>query len=355
MGQAAHLRNYITIPECEVAAIAEPRPILRDAVARKYGIDKTYATGEEMIAAEELDGIVAIQQFAFHGTIIPPLYAAGVPVFTEKPLAISLPVAERMLSALAESGTWQMVGYHRRSDPATMYAKDEIDRLKTTKELGALKYVRISVSLGDWVAGGFRDVIRTDEPVPLIEPDVPRGSDKAFKHLMNSYSHQINLLRHLLGEPYTVGYADPSGVVLAGSSQSGVPGVIEFSPYKTTLDWQETAFVAFERGWIKIALPPPVALNRPGQVEIFRDPGDGQAPEHITPTLPSTHAMYQQAVNFIRAIKGEAEPPCTAQEAMLDLVNARQYMNLLEKQECLSNSRMFLSPPRALKQPQCST
>ena len=32
MGQAAHLRNYATLPDCEVAALAELRPKLGQAV-----------------------------------------------------------------------------------------------------------------------------------------------------------------------------------------------------------------------------------------------------------------------------------------------------------------------------------
>ena len=38
MGQCAHLRNYVTVPECEVVALAELRPKLREAVAHKYGV-----------------------------------------------------------------------------------------------------------------------------------------------------------------------------------------------------------------------------------------------------------------------------------------------------------------------------
>jgi hypothetical protein len=36
MGQAAHLRHYATLPECEVVALAELRPKLGEAVARRW-------------------------------------------------------------------------------------------------------------------------------------------------------------------------------------------------------------------------------------------------------------------------------------------------------------------------------
>ena len=329
MGQAAHLRNYASIGECAVTAIAELRPHLREAVARKFNIPRTYETAAAMLAAEKLDGIVASQPFDRHGSIITPLYQAGIPLFTEKPLAASVGVGERMLSALAQSSSWHMVGYHKRSDPATMYAKAEIERLKESGELGPLKYVRITMPAGDWVAGGFSERVTADDPYPPSVEEPDDAPDPEYVRFVNYYIHQVNLMRHLLGEPYTVTYADPSEVLLAVQSESGVAGVIEMSPYRTTIDWQETALIAFEKGWIKIELPAPLAHNRPGRVEMYADPGDGKTPLATSPQLPWVHAMRQQAINFVTAIRGERKPPCDAIEALEDLKTAQDYMRLL--------------------------
>ena len=89
--------------------------------------------------------------------------------------------------------------------------------------------------------------------------------------------------------------------------------------------------MAFEHGYIKIELPAPLASNRPGRVELFRDPGNGATPQTIVPTLPWIHAMRQQAMNFVSAIKGEMPPMCTAQEALEDLKVAREYIRLLNE------------------------
>jgi len=40
--------------------------------------------------------------------------------------------------------------------------------------------------------------------------------------------------------------------------------------------------------------------------------------------------MRQQAMNFVRAIRGEIKPPCEAHEAMEDLKVAREYIRLLK-------------------------
>ena len=334
MGQCAHLRNFVTVAECEVVALAEIRPKLARTVAQRYGVPKVYRDHEEMLAAEKLDGIVASQPFTRHGVLVPQLAKAGVPIMTEKPLAGSIAAGEQILKALADAGTWHMVGYHKRSDPATICARQQIDELKATGELGPMRYVRIVMPPGDWVAEGFTGLIRSDEKTGDLEWDpAPADMDEPTRNACNAfvnyYIHQVNLLRHLFAEPYRVSYADPSGVLLVAHSESGVAGVIEMATYQTTIAWEESALVGFEKGYVKLDLPAPLASNRPGSVEVYRDPGGGATPTRTIPTLPWVHAMRQQAINFIRAIKGEAKPPCEAPEALEDLKIAREYIRLL--------------------------
>jgi len=333
MGQCAHLKNYVTVDGCEVVALAEVRTGLGQRVARKYDIPRVYASHEEMLANEQLDGIVASQPFTRHGTLVPELLKAGVPVFTEKPLAGTIAMGEKVLAALAASKTWHMVGYHKRSDPASMYARQEITRLKASGELGKMTYVRILMPAGDWVANGFIDLLHSDESSPALAWDPPATDmDKEtydqYIGFVNYYIHQVNLMRYLLGESYAVTYAAKSGVMLAVESASGVAGVIEMSPYSTSIDWQESAMVAFERGYVKVELPAPLASNRPGKVELFRDPGNGATPETLIPQLPWVHAMRQQAMNFVAAIKGDMAPMCQAAEALEDLQVAKQYIDM---------------------------
>ncbi len=337
MGQCAHLRNYAALEDCEVAAIAEIRPELARKVAAKYGVPSVYGDFREMLEKERLDGLVASQPFSRHGVLVPELLKAGVPVFTEKPIAASVEVGVRIAEAVGSSGTWLMVGYHKRSDPATMRARQEIERLKKTGELGSLKYVRITMPAGDWIAGGFNDLIKSDESCPALESDPP-ASDmdentwNEYTRFVNYYIHQVNLMRHLLCEPYKVTHADPSGVLFVGESESGAACVIEMTPYQTTIDWHESALVCFEKGYVKLELPAPLACNRAGRVTIFSDPGGGAAPETLVPTLPWEHAMRRQAMNFLAAIRGEMAPLTEAEEALEDLKLAREYIRLWKRE-----------------------
>jgi predicted dehydrogenase len=286
-----------------------------------------------MLAHEHLDGVVASQPYSRHGQIVPGLIEAGVPVFTEKPLARSVQVGQRIVEAVGEHGGRHMLGYHKRSDPATLYAREQIERFKASGEIGALRYVRILMPAGDWIAQGSTQLIQTNArtpslPVDPLPVDMDEQTAREYDAFVNYYIHQVNLMRHLLGEDYEVSYADPSGVLLAVQSQSGVAGTIEMSPYRTTIDWQEEALIAFEQGYVKLELPAPLARNRPGRVTVFRDPGKGETPETRVPQLPWIHAMRQQASFFLRALRGEPTPLCEAQEALRDLEIARDYVQM---------------------------
>jgi len=291
MGQMAHLKNYVTLDDCEVVALAEVRRETGRLVAQRYGIAKVYGDHREMLASERLDGIVASQPFDRHAVLLPDLYKGVGHLFTEKPLAVSPDAGRRLARAAAHAKCVHMVGYHKRSDPATARARRTIDAWRASGEMGRLRYVRILMPAGDWIASGFVGLLSAGDAVPALEREPPlRDMDKKtareYVSFVNYYIHQVNLMRHLLGEPYKVAYAEKSGVLMAVESASGVAGTIEMTPYRTTVAWEESALVAFEKGYVMLRLPAPLATHRAGSVEIYRDPGDGATPERVVPEMP---------------------------------------------------------------------
>lgn len=333
MGQMAHLQNYVTLDDCEVVAIAEVREKTAELVAQRYGVPKVYKDHREMLRNEKLDGIVASQQFQHHAILFPELYKNVKFLLSEKPLAVSPQAGDSLAAGASQSGCTHMLGYHKRSDPATVYAKRIIDEWKSSGVMGKMRYVRISMPAGDWIASGFTGMLDGGDARPsLVEepsmPDLDKKTTDAYVWFVNYYIHQVNLMRHLLGEDYGVAYAEKSGTVFATESVSGIAGVVETTPYYTTLEWEESALVAFQKGYVLLRLPAPLAVNRCGTVEIYEDPGNGKTPMRSMPTMPWMHAMRQQAINFVKVCKGEMKPPCDAAEAALDLHVAREYIRL---------------------------
>jgi len=361
MGQSAHLRNYATLGGCEVVALAEMRDEMARRVATRYGIPKVYKYAADLLAHEKFDAIVASQQFGRHGIVVGELLKAGVPIFIEKPLAASLPVGEQIAAADAAAGGKVMVGYHKRSDPATIWAKAEIERLKQTLEIGKLQYIRVTIPSGDFVANCTFDNLlpapteAAPGDVDPPDPGLSKENNEAYFYFVNFFIHQLNLIRHLLGEDYKLSYVDPAGVVIVGHGvTSGIPVTLECIPYTTISDWHEVALVGFESGYLELSLPAPLILNRAGEVKVVRDPKKGTAPspalppypinfQHpyewlnttnwsagstYQPKMPFDHAMRVQAANFLRFVRGESGPTVGAAEALKDLRLGRDWLRM---------------------------
>ncbi len=333
MGQAAHLRNYVLLKDCEVVALAEPRDDTAGLVARRYGVPKVYRDHIEMLEKEKPDGVVACQQFAHHAALLPDIYPRVRHVFTEKPLCVCPEAGERLAKMAAGHGCVHMVGYNKRSDAAVAFARERIGEWKSSGRLGRMRYVRIVMPPGDWIAGGMAGVLNAGDKrpsVPAEQPpaDLDEKTAKEYVAFVNYYIHQVNLLRYLLGEPYRVAYADRSGVLLVAESASGVAASIEMAPYRTSVEWQEEALVAFEKGYVKLRLFAPLTINRAGEVETYEDPGDGVTPMRSQPALPWEDSMRRQAANFAKVCRGEIGPPCDAAEAVEDLKIAREYIRM---------------------------
>jgi predicted dehydrogenase len=334
MGQLAHLGNYAELEDCEIVAVAESRPKLGEEIARRYGVKNVFTNHTELLNSCEVDAIIASQPYGNHVNLVPDILRAGKAVFTEKPLCIGAEKGEELVKLAQACNVLHMVGYHKRSDPAMEYAKTLIGEWKASGEYGKMRLVRITMPPGEWT-GGVAGFIGSDEPYPtLAREPYPEYFDKKtgdyYDWFVNYYIHQVNAMRFLFGEPYKLTFADKSGVLLAVESDSGVCGTIEMAPFNTSIDWQETMFVGFEKGFIKVELPAPLAHQQPGRVTVLRDNGK-EVPTMTQPILPLVHAMKNQAKNFLAAVRGERPAPCTSVEALEDLKIATEYIKWMTR------------------------
>jgi predicted dehydrogenase len=324
MGQLAHIRSYALLQEeCELVALAEPRQRTAELVAGRYGIGRVYRDHRELIESEQLDGIVAAQRFTYHAALLPELYAHVRHLFTEKPLALSAATGDRLARLAGESGCVHMLGYQRRSDPATVEAKRTVDAWKASGEMGGLRYLRICYTDGDWTgnAHGLIDAGEQPPPFPAEEPPAEFAADDealwALSTGVDELVHPLNLLRHFVGERYRLVFVHVSGRLCAFESESGVPMTIEVSPYRVSVGFDEELLVAFEHGYVRLCPAPSLAVNRAGRVEIYSDAG--ATPERVVPELSWIDPQQAQAANFLRVCRGEAPPPTDAAEAAEDL------------------------------------
>ncbi len=117
---------------------------------------------------------------------------------------------------------------------------------------------------------------------------------------------------------------------LPEKSDSGATVALEMAPYSTSIEWHESLLVCFEKGFVRVELPPPLARQIAGKVTIMKDNGNG-TPSYEIPVMPNRSAMRQQAMNFIAAVRGERSAPCESKEALEDLKLARDYIRLMQQ------------------------
>jgi len=338
MGQKAHLDNFVTLPNCEVVALAEGREKTARMVAQRYNIPRIYPHHRAMLSEENLDAVVAILPYTLHQAVLPDILRAKKHLLTEKPICVQPQTARDLANLAQENQVIYQVGYMKRFTPAVVAARSECQAWKQHSQAGPLTYLRASMPPGDWIFRMDPPII-AEEPWPVYENEDPEGLPKElsqeigeiYNAFVNYYIHQVNLIRFLLGEDYEVTYADPSGAMLAGRSQSGTAVVLEMKGYGLRNDWEETYRMVFDKGKIDLCVPAPMARQHPGQVEIYKAFDDLATPLFERPSLPADWCFKMQAHSFVQCVK-EGKPNLSpASDAVKDLEVALQYARLLGK------------------------
>jgi predicted dehydrogenase len=193
MAQKVHLPNFLSNPECEVVALAELRPQLGRKVQSRLGIPRLYASHEELAADPDVKAVGVSAGLSVQGDIARDLLLAGKHVFMEKPMAVSIAQAQEIVEAARSSGRVLMVGYMKRYDAGSELAKELIERVRRTGELGKPLYMRAHNFCGDWICGLDTPMDSTEEPVPPASPPrIPAWLPAEYGRRYLDYAQECN-------------------------------------------------------------------------------------------------------------------------------------------------------------------
>ncbi len=333
MGQLAHIANYAVLPDVELTALAEGRRETAKAVAQRYGIKTIYSNHKKMLEEADLDAVVAIMNFNLHQAVVPDILEKGLPLLTEKPICVTTATGKKFLKQIEKNDTIYQVGYMKRCDPATRFVKEGIAQWQQSKEFGSLNYLRVTMPPGDWT-------LAMDPPINMGDKasygnEIPEESPawmtdeqaKVYMDFINYYIHQVNLIRYLLNEDYSVEYVDSNGKVLVAKSDSGIAIVLEMGTYEVANEWHEFYEAFFDKGKVKLSLPAPLARQRAGEVEIYKNKdGDGI---YEKPVIAQKWSMLEQAKLFVDAARNKNKPISPPLDAVKDLQIAEDYVKKL--------------------------
>jgi myo-inositol 2-dehydrogenase/D-chiro-inositol 1-dehydrogenase len=122
---AENLRHLV--PNAFLAAVADVNLARARQTAEELEIDHAFGSLESMLERKDIDAVVIATPDKFHATAIETTAAAGKNMLCEKPLALSLPDAQKALAFVEKAGVRLQVGFMRRYDPAYSAAMQRIE------------------------------------------------------------------------------------------------------------------------------------------------------------------------------------------------------------------------------------
>ena len=112
-----------------VAAVADPVASHRDAFGEEHSMaaGRRFRTHTELLAqCPDLDGVLITSPVPSHADIACDCLEAGISVFLDKPMALHLDEAQRIVSTAARTGTRLQVGFNLRYAPFFVALKEAV-------------------------------------------------------------------------------------------------------------------------------------------------------------------------------------------------------------------------------------
>jgi predicted dehydrogenase len=328
MAQSVHIPNLASLPDCELVAIAELRQSLARKVQTRYRIPKRFMDHRALAQDPEIEAVGVSAHFAVQGEIAIDLLRAGKHVFMEKPMAVSIAQAVRILDAVEESGRRLMVGYMKRYDAGNELVKATLKQCIESGELGSITFVRNHGFCGHWTAGADAVLDSTDEPMPPVDELagkpawLPEDRYRQYLSYLQQYTHNVNLLRWFFdtGDKVSVkgvhlGYDGMTGIVVL--DLKGTQAVIE-SGSVAHHAWDEHTQIFFEKGWIKASSPPLLLKNVPATVELYRA-APGRQLQRLYPEPAWSWSYRRELEHFITCIAHDMPFRSSAEDTMTDV------------------------------------
>jgi scyllo-inositol 2-dehydrogenase (NAD+) len=120
--------------KAELVGVADPVKPLALSIARRFGV-QMYESPDQMLRKERLDGVIIATPTPLHKEHVTLASEAGLPMLLEKPLALKMGEADKIVSIVRRSGVKFQLGFNRRFDPSYWKAKQLVVRGTVGKPL----------------------------------------------------------------------------------------------------------------------------------------------------------------------------------------------------------------------------
>lgn len=308
IAQRAHLPSYVAAPEAELSAIVSGRRATAEAAAARFGSPRVLDSWQQAIADPGIDAVDICTPNALHAEIAIAAARAGKHVLVEKPMATSLAEADAMVAAAREAGVLLAVAHNLRFVPIYM----TMQRLIAAGAIG-----RVFSARGSFMHAGPDEFWGATSDWFWQEGQAGGGS------LLDMGIHMIDLLRWMVGRPVLEvtamtarvlkpTFADDNAMVIMRCEGDILASVQSSWSARPVPDRQIAIHGELGNLMMGRSADEPLVLNLQ----------DGAGARKELPLIPAANLLGDPFVNFVRAIRGEAEPLVPGEEGRTSLAIA---------------------------------
>ncbi len=189
------------MPGVEIVAIADPTPEFRDRGATLAGKQvKSYTDYKTMLSErKDIDAVVVAVPGGLHPEPVIAALGHGLPVLCEKPIAVTIEDANRMIAAADKSGKILQMDQQYRLRRASAKLKQLVD----AGEIGSIRFVTNYLHRGDW------------NPKSWQAPNPKTGKPTVWRYMrsmtggsmMEDGIHELDVLQWVINAPVDRVYA----------------------------------------------------------------------------------------------------------------------------------------------------
>jgi predicted dehydrogenase len=317
IAQIMHLPYLTELPQFTVTAVCDPSPAVVAAVGERFGVLERCTDPVDLVRRDDVDAVAVLTME--HAEVAVAAAEAGKHLFIEKPLGFSLAEADRIIAAVERAGVTAMVGYMKRYDPGYEFGAAWM------RAMSDLRLIRVHDFAVDFATHVplFTLVTRDDLPPSFFaerQAAITAAQREALgpdhAHLAELYqmllmlgSHDLNILRGVLGTPSGVLYSDavsPSQILSVLDYGEGRRCVFEVAVDSAYLWWDEQMTAYGKDEIVEIAFPNPYVPYAPTTVTIRCN----EAGSPVRKEVPVSHqeSFRREWLHFFERVRDGRQP-----------------------------------------------
>ncbi len=266
ISQIAHLPELKKNKKVDLVAAAEKNPLLLNKVGKRFHINNLYKSFNHMIRKEKLDGIIVSVQRGSTYQVVKQILKRKIPVLSEKPAALNLSDAKNLVKISSNLKSLYYIAYMKIHDEGVKFVKNFIIK----KKFGNLRSVYYTNFSGESYFGNDKYFKQSSNYIKRYSLNKQNlVGEKLFQKFLNSNCHSINLLRYFFPDlKLNMNELNKKGEGVLYFLNKKINIIFNNKYSKIKKNWIEEIDFYFEKGIVKLKLPPPLVKNRFSKISI---------------------------------------------------------------------------------------